>query len=264
MAETTRAVVLSDTHAPLHDEAAFNCALKAIEIVKPYHLIHIGDIGEMAGSSHWQWKKKRRPPLEFQLPEIDKDIAACNVMLDRIDEVAKRSGVIRKYMIQGNHCVWIDNVVEANPFLRRTTHKYGSGYLFKDAMNLRHRHWRYFPIGQLLKIGHIRFYHGHLYSGVHHALNHLVKMGCNILYGHYHDCQQASITHVDGEKSAWCIGCLKRLDREANEFMSGRPSNWCHAFAVVDWWGKNFSVTVHRIIGGRAIVDGVKIDGNPE
>lgn len=264
MADLIRAVIIPDTHTPLHDEAAFRCVLKAIEIVKPNILIHIGDLGEFEGASHWQWRKKRRPPLEYQLEVIDRDIKAANLMLDRIDAVADKIGCKRKHFMQGNHDEWLDRIVEENPYLERTTHEYGKGYLFKDSMSFKRRGWKYYKLGELLKIGHIRFYHGYSFAGVHHARNHLLKMGCNLMYGDKHDIQSASITHADGQKEAMCIGCLKSLKPEHNRWLKGAPHNWCHAFAIVEWIGQNFSATIHRITNGVVPIWGELIDGTRE
>ena len=81
-----RVFVTPDKHFPLHDKKAINVVKKAIEIVKPDVYIDLGDVGEWHGCSHWQWKKKKRPPLEYQMPFIDKDVKDVNAGLDLIDE----------------------------------------------------------------------------------------------------------------------------------------------------------------------------------
>ena len=257
-----RYIYATDPHFPYHDEPAIRCLLKAIEIVKPDGFIWGGDVGEFESAGHWQWKKKRRPPLEFQLPLVDADIAAVNAGMDRIDEALDKANVKVKHFMEGNHDDWLNRLVVENPFLERTSHKYGKGYLFKDAVGLKRRGYKFHPVGKMLHIGHCYFYHGHHHGGIHHAKNHLLKMGVNVMYGHWHDIQQASVTHIDGQKSAWSMGCLKRLDHEANEWLERRPVNWGHAFATVDYFGKDFSVNVHRIVDGRVSVYGELVDGN--
>lgn len=51
-------VIFPDLHFPLHDEKAFKCALKVLEIVKPSAFLCLGDIAEGNSVSHWKWKKK--------------------------------------------------------------------------------------------------------------------------------------------------------------------------------------------------------------
>ena len=63
-----RVFVTPDKHFPLHNKKAIGVVKKAIEIVKPDVYVDLGDVGEWHGCSHWQWKKKKRPPLEYQLP----------------------------------------------------------------------------------------------------------------------------------------------------------------------------------------------------
>ena len=63
-------IIFGDMHFPLHDEKAFSCALKVIEKVKPDVFINLGDFAEGEYVSHWRWSRRKRPPLEYQLPLI--------------------------------------------------------------------------------------------------------------------------------------------------------------------------------------------------
>ena len=83
------------------------------------------------------------------------------------------------------------------------------------------------------------------------------------MYGHHHDLQQSSVTHIDGPKSAWSLGCLKDCSNEANRWLNGRSTNWSHAFAVVDfYWGGHFTVHIVQIINGKTSLWGELLDGN--
>ena len=75
---TKRGIVTPDKHFPLHDEKAINCLLKAINLIKPDFYIDLGDVGEFESVSHWQWKKKKRPPLEYQLPFVEEEVKDAN------------------------------------------------------------------------------------------------------------------------------------------------------------------------------------------
>ena len=258
-----RYIVIPDQHLEYVDWPAYRCVLKAIPIIRPTGFINLGDVGEWEHASYWQWKKKARPPIDYQLSLIDKDIKIVNARMDLIDAVLDKCNVREKYLLEGNHDNWLNQLVEENEHLISTSHKYGKGYLFRDAVALEKRGYVFYPVGVRLKIGKLYFYHGHLIKGIDHPRNHLLKWGINIMYGHYHDVQQSSITHVEGEKSAWSIGCLKRMDYAANKFLMRAPTNWGHAFAVVDFWsGGKFSVAPIRIIGGQCVVFGQLIDGN--
>ena len=68
-----RVIVTPDKHFPLADIPAINCLKRTIEIITPDAYVDLGDVGEWSACSHWQWSKKKRPPLEYQLPFIDKE-----------------------------------------------------------------------------------------------------------------------------------------------------------------------------------------------
>ena len=227
-----RAVVTPDKHFPLADMSAISCLKQTIEIVKPDIYIDLGDVGEWHGASHWQWKRKKKPPLEHQLPFIDQDVKEVNAGMDWIDESLDKVNCKEKYMIEGNHDDWMNSFVSEHPFMK--------GYRFNECVRLKQRGYKYYPAGKFLKIGKLHFYHGHHFSGVQHTRNHLIRLGANVMYGHHHDLQQSSVTHMDGVKSAWSI----------------------HAFAIVDFFAKgHFTVHVIQIIDGETSLWGELIKG---
>ena len=249
-----RYIVTPDKHAPLHDRKAISVVRQSIEIVKPDGYIDLGDLGEWGSVSHWQWKKKKKPPLEYLIPRIDKDVKATNTLLDEIDESLDKANVKIKHLCEGNHDAWLDGFVQEYPYL--------SQYEFSTACNLAERGYKYHPAGEYLKVGKLYYYHGHHFGGQYHTANHLRKLGCNIMYGHWHSMQQDSVTHMDGPKSAWSIGCLKDMRGEKNEWLGGRQHKWAHGFAIVDYYSKGrFTVHPIQIIDGRASVWGEEIKG---
>ena len=172
-----------------------------------------------------------------------------------IDEALDKVNCKDKYFIEGNHDDWMNRFVEENPYLKQ--------YLFKDAVRLKERGYKYYKMGKYLKMGKLHFYHGHHFAGISHTRNHLLRLGANIMYGHHHDLQQTSVTHIDGVKSAWSIGCLKDMSEDENLWLGGRRHNWSHAFAIVDFFEKGyFTVHVMQIIDGRTCLYGKVIDGN--
>ena len=249
-----RAIVTPDKHFPLADIPAIKALCKAIEIVKPDIYIDLGDVGEWHGCSHWQWRKKKRPPIEYQLPFIDKDIKGVNSGMDIIDESLDKVNCKEKYMIEGNHDDWMNRFTEEHPYLN---------YEFHKVVKLKERGYEFYQIGKYLKVGKLFFYHGHHFGGMHHSRNHLIRLGCNIMYGHHHDLQQSSVTHIDGVKSAWSIGCLKDMGDDKNAWLGNRKHNWSHAFSIVDFFENGyFTVHVIQIINGRTSLWGDLVDGN--
>ena len=227
---------------------------KSIEIVKPDIYVDVGDVGEWEGASHWQWRKKKRPPLEYQTPFIDQDIKGVNKGMDQIDESLDKANCKEKHMIEGNHDDWMNRFVDEHPYLE--------GYRFKECVKLEERGYHYHPVGKYYKIGKLAMYHGNHFAGINHTRNHLMRLGTNIMYGHHHDIQQSSVTHLDGVKSAWSIGCLKDMSADKNNFLQYRMHNWSHAFAIVDFYDKGFfTVHVIQIINGKTSLWGELIKG---
>ena len=249
-----RVIVTPDKHFPFADKKAIGCVVKAIEIVKPDTYVDLGDVGESHGASHWRWKKKKRPPLEYIIDDIDKDIEDVNKGLDIIDEALDKVNCKNKHMIEGNHDDWMNRFVDEHPYLEDMR--------FETCVNLKERNYTYHPIGKYLLLGKLYLYHGHHFAGVQHTRNHLMRLGCNLMYGHHHDIQQSSITHIDGQKSAWSLGCLKDMSPQKNNWLGGRQHNWSHAFAIVDFYDKGlFTVHLIQIINGKTSLWGEVIRG---
>jgi hypothetical protein len=249
-----RYIVTPDKHAPLHDKKAISVVKQSIEIIKPDGYIDLGDLGEWESVSHWQWKKKKKPPLEYMIPRVEKDIKSVNELLDNIDESLDKANVKIRHACAGNHDAWLDGFVSEHPYLPQ--------YKYENACSFAERGYKYYPAGEYFKVGKLYFYHGHHFGGQYHTANHLRKLGCNIMYGHWHNMQQDSVTHMDGPKSAWSIGCLKDMSKEKNEWLQGRQHKWAHGFAIVDYYSKNrFTVHPIQIVDGRASVWGEEIKG---
>tara|TARA_R100000234_G_scaffold164_1_gene102 strand:+ start:1242 stop:2021 length:780 start_codon:yes stop_codon:yes gene_type:complete len=250
-----RVIVTPDKHFPLHDQPSINCLKKTIEIVKPDAYIDLGDIGEWHAFSAWRFKRKKAPPLEYLIDDFDKDVKDVNSGMDQIDESLDKANCTEKYFTEGNHDNWCNMAVEKYPYIPQ--------YKFANAVDLSGRGYKYVKFGKHLKMGKLYFYHGHQYGGQYHTANHLRKLGCNIMYGHWHDLQQMSATHMDGPKSAWSIGCLKDMKEEANSWLDNRRINWAHAFAIVDFYAKGlFTVHIIQIINGKTSLWGELINGN--
>ena len=249
-----RVIVTPDKHFPLHDQKSINCLKQTIEIVKPDAYIDLGDVGEWEAFSHWKYKRKISPPLEYLIKDFEADIDDVNDGMDQIDESLDKANCTEKYITEGNHDDWLNQAVDKYPYVPQ--------YKFANAVRLDKRGYKYYPFGKHLKLGKLYFYHGHQYGGQYHAANHLRKLGCNVMYGHWHDLQQHSATHIDGAKSAWSIGCLKDMTSGANAWLNNRNTNWAHAFAIVDFYqGGLFTVHIIQIINGKTSLWGELIDG---
>lgn len=249
-----RAIVIPDQHFPIHSQKALNVVKKAIRIIKPDIFVNLGDVGEWGSVSQWNWKRKKKPPLEYQLPAIKQEIKAVNSYLDQIDRSLDWADCNERYILAGNHDEWLDSFVESYPYI--------DGYTFREACRWDKRGYEYYPYNKPLKIGKLVMVHGSFCS-IHHAKKHLQTYGCSILYGHTHDIQRYTMTrYEDGTIGAWSLGCLKDMSPEANQWLRGRLNNWGHAFAVVDFFTDgNFKIEVVEIINGKTALWGEILEG---
>ena len=249
-----RAIVVPDQHFPIHDESAVKVVLKAIEFVKPDIFINLGDVGEWESVSAWQYKRRKRPPIEYQLKEMVKEIKEVNKCIDRFDKVLDKVGCKERYILAGNHDEWLDMWVEENPFLDQ--------YTFRNACKWDERGYEYRVYNEVLSIGKLNFIHG-AYTTVTHAKKHLDAYGANIVYGHVHDIQRHSHTKLDDDGIAsWSMGCLKDMSAEKNRWLKGRLHNWNHAFGIVTWFDDDlFQLETIEIVKGKCSVWGKIIKG---
>ena len=242
-----RALVIPDQHAPIQDKKAVNVVLKAIDLIKPSIFINLGDVGEWSSVSGHKYKRRKRPPLEYQIPEIEKEIKAVNKMIDQFDNALEAVSCKKKFILAGNHDEWLDAFVEENPYLDQ--------YTFRNACKWDERGYEYRKYNEILTIGKLSFIHG-AYTG-NHTRTHLTRYLCNIMYGHVHDVGRLSATSLSGNINAWGMGCLKDMSAENNTWLKGRLHNWSHAFGIVHFYKNgDFQVEVIDIIDGKACVWG--------
>lgn len=237
-----RVVVFPDIHFPNQDEKAFKCALKVIKEIKPTGFLLLGDTIDGESVSMWKWKKKRRPPIEYQLPFIEEEIKQGNRGLDRIDEVLDKVNCKKKQFAQGNHEIWFDNFVEENPYLTQ--------YASRSAFQFDERGYQWHNYGTIFKVfgSKLYAYHGGHYMGIAHARTHALQLGCNIIYGHTHDSQKAVVTHISGSHMAYSMGCLTDMTKA---YLKGRHTNWTHNVGIVDIFSNNnFNLVVLDIVNG--------------
>jgi predicted phosphodiesterase len=249
-----RAFVIPDVHFPYQHDAAVDVTIQAIKLVKPNIFICLGDLGEWKSVSPFKYKRRKRPPLEYVIEEVNEESKLVNEGLDLYDKALKSVKCEKKYMIEGNHDDWLNNFVEEYPYMPQ--------YRFENIMDLKGRGYSYYPYGKLLQIGKLFFYHGGHYSTIFHTRQHVMNFGKNVVYGHTHDVQRIGVTHVGGAHHAFSLGCLKDMSPGKNMWLRNRQVNWSHAFGIVDWFENgDFSLSVIDIQDGKAYVWGKLISG---
>lgn len=263
----SKMIVCPDTHwaSPDCEEGgidpqAASCFVQAIHIVKPDIYCHIGDAGEWNPASHWKYKRRKRPPLEYIMAALRKEVVAVNDGLDTHCEALDAVGCKTRIMVEGNHEVWIDNLIEEEPAYATAENPHGKpGWSPDKLMKLRERGMIYIPYGEIFRVGKLGLYHGGHFSVQHHAYRHVTEWGISILYGHTHDQTTAKKSTLDVPIGGWSIGCLCKMDKP---FLKGRPTRWSHNFAIVHFGsGGTFNVEIVEIFEGKCYVWGREIVG---
>lgn len=230
------------------DPAAESVLWQAIDIVKPDKTCLIGDVGEWASMSHWQWKRRKRPPFEYLAPTIEAEVAAVNGWLDKLERRLEKNRRGDITFLEGNHEVWCDNFAEeeARP-----------EYTAKRLMRIKERGYDWYDHGKFAHFGKLHATHGGHFTGLHHAHKTVLGLSASCIYGHFHNVEFAHVMHLGGEFGAWCIGCLCKMDKK---FLNNRPTNWSHALAIVHVESDGrFHVEVVDIFRGVGYVYGKRL-----
>lgn len=253
--DTLTGIILPDAHAAPDndteggvDPVAWECFLKAIEVVKPDFLINIGDFGEWSSVNSYQWAKKKRPPIRYTTDELSIEYEAVNKYMDMVDRALPKS--CQKFFIEGNHELWIDNLFAESPDL-------DPRISVKRGLDLDRRGYKYFEHGKWVKVGKLYLNHGTSAKGVNHTRQMLIRHGKNIMYGHIHDLQKATIATLGGALSAWSVGFLGMREKP---FLRGDTTNWEHGFCLLHVHKSGFfSVEQISIVNGTCWTYGRKI-----
>jgi hypothetical protein len=245
-------VVLNDIHIPKQNNKALNCALKAIEFLKPDGITLNGDIMDSGTfSRHDRFSPPKCHWTDSQFYKHSKhEYDGMIKLLDRIDRIAPKA---RKRYEMGNHEVWVEDFIKESPAIRRPR------FSLEDRLGLKKRGYSVYKYNDFMHLGKLKVTHG-IYSGQNHAKKHLNEMGTSILYGHLHNIEVASkVTPARVSHMAWANGCLCNLNPT---YLRNKPQNWNHSFAIVYVWPSGeFQVDVIRIQNGRCVVQGKEIRG---
>lgn len=250
-----RFMFVTDTHwgyetvgghkRPLHDPRAVNVMLQFAEQFKPHDLILGGDILDCGVISHHN-KGRVRKTEGFRLL---RDAEQCHTnIIQPLEQLLPREGV--KAFIIGNHCDWIQDLLDEQPGLEglvdvRTLLKLGKWGVIEQGHGFQY-HKLYFLHGDTIK------------GGEHVAKSGVVNYERNIRFGHHHTFQTYTKTSpIDAEvaKTGVAVPCLCSKDVG---YMERIPNRWVQGFLYgwVDEESGVFSDQVAVIIRGKAVING--------
>lgn len=210
---------LCDLHIPEHDQRSIASVLKYAKDFKPDTVLLDGDILDISSiSSHVKGNLRA-----IEGKTLRKDYDQGERFLDELQKACPNSRIV---WMEGNHEFrvqrWLDEHPQAQGLME-----------IPNALKLSSRKVEWLPSWSQTKVfkkGKANFIHG-LYHGKNHAAKMVQAFGCNIFYGHLHDCDSSSLVTLGDNttKIAQCMGCLCKYKQY---YLQGRPTNWQQAFGV--------------------------------
>jgi len=214
----TTALILSDTHFPHHSKPYVNIATKIIKILKPDHVVSLGDSLDASGISSYLQDPAKSSRL------ID-EINMYNKQLDIWQAAMKKGSTF--HQLEGNHssrlgrfisknCREIHELVRPIPELLRIKERSKSGVNFK---------WHPLDNWKSCKLGDVYIHHGTYYDK-HVAVNNLDRYGVKFIQGHCHRYSMASNGKI------WSVSLGHGSDAEKTMHIPG-PCTWQNAMGIL-------------------------------
>lgn len=177
-----RLLIVPDTHAPYHDQRAWDTMILAARKFKPDTVVHMGDLCDFyAVSSH-----SKDPERALRLKE---ELASANLLLDDLDGLRPS----RKVFLEGNHC---DRMAR---YLRDKAPELRELVDVKSLLNLPRRGWEFVPYKHHIKIGAVYFTHDTGYGGKYATTRAAEAFQSSVVIGHHHS--MSYLVHGDAKGS---------------------------------------------------------------
>ena len=238
---------ITDIHLGHHNQQALNIALTFLKEMEIDLLILGGDILDNDSISFWgssstlTFKEEIEMTREFQrqLREfLGKDIRM--VWLESNHEFIR----LKRYL--NSNAKELQDLPELN---------------FENLMQFEKFNIEYIPTTEYLKrynkpfsIGQLNFIHGNeiksSFNVVNVARTLFLKAHDNIMFGHYHTCQEYIQRDIRGNvKGAWAVGCLANLTPSYSPV-----NNWVNGFAYIEFFKDgSFAVYNKKIIDNKIL-----------
>jgi hypothetical protein len=233
----SRVVVLPDIHAPYHDQRALDCALEAIQVLRPSGVLQIGDAADCYALSRFAKDPGRRGRA---IEELEKAGELMRYISDSLPSTVKW-----KAITEGNH------EARAYSYVRdKAPELDGMVRSVWDVLGM--SDWRAIPISSYAQVGKMSYHHGWRH-GIYAARQSLQDWGGNLTFGHTHRVAVWYGGTVRGEDHvAVNCGWLGDYNQIEYRMRATARRDWQHAISVQDF-AEDGTVFAHVI----PIVDGV-------
>lgn len=211
------------------------------------YVVLLGDVMDLnVISSHNNGK-----PRLVEGERLQAEFEETDEVLLQVEQAAPQA---QKVWVEGNHEFRLTRYINVHPELE-------GALSVPQTLQLRKRGWKWVPFwseGAVYELGKLTCIHG-VYTNKEHAAKHLREYQCNLVYGHVHDRQAASMTARGDNKThtAQSLGTLSVYDPQ---WMRGKPNKWQQAFAEAAVFPDGFfnlwvtDVFKHRFMSGDGVV----------
>jgi predicted phosphodiesterase len=237
-----------DTHIPYENKPACNAILHLMNDIKFDKFIIGGDFLDYSSISHWNKNKHRT----LEMKRLKTEYIAGNVLLDEFDKRLPKN--CDKYFLKGNHCVWVDDLLEEMPALEGMVET-------ESQLFLKERNYKISEYNELVKLGRLYTTHG-MYAGGNPIKKHLDELKVNILFFHTHTLGMmlSSSPARDIAFAGYNAGCVCDL---GPEYLKKRPNAWTHGFAIGYFYPNGyFDIQLVRIVEGKFVFNNKFYNGN--
>ncbi len=222
--DTERWLYIPDTHAPYHDQKAWDLMMKVLEDREFDGCCIMGDFYDCYAVSDYRKDPRRER-------SIKREIAKGRVLLDQLNDY----GFKHKLFLEGNHEWRYLRYLETN-----------APAIYEEAMSgdlfgLKDGNWTVIPYMEDAQIGRLNVTHDVGYAGVTMVRKTMIDYMDNVVMGHGHTMQYIvegnakGITHV-----AASFGWLGDLDKV----------DYKHKMKARKEWVKGFGVGTHKLSNG--------------
>lgn len=242
--ELERVLIVPDTHAPFHDQDAWDVMVKYAKKFEPHTIIHLGDWADCYSvSAH-----SKDPRRMQQLGDEMKVVKELRAELDSL-------GAERKIAALGNHEDRLRrHVEEKSPAL-------ASLMDVAELMALRENGWKVVPYNDHGALGKMYFTHEAGYSGKNAVTQTGEAFSASVVFGHTHRLGSMYFGDVTGRRHVSAsLGWLGRL-QDADYVSTVKKRFWTTGFGTARMARDGrFQLELIPIVDGRCVLGGKVIE----
>lgn len=210
-----RVLFVPDTHAPYHDEAAFQLMLRAGALLQPDIVMVMGDFADFYAVSSHSKNPERASDLEYEV----------GVVREKLREVERLNAGTNVY-IAGNHEDRLSRyLADRAPALFKTVQ-------IPEVLGLKER-WSYVPYKASYRLGKVHLTHDVGTAGRNANRQAMDAFQGSAIIGHTHRMEYSVTGNADGPPAVGAMfGWLGDFDRI--DYMHGVKArrDWVHGFGI--------------------------------